>query len=154
MTSRRGRRHGRRSVDGGVGKVGAARIARAASFAKNGETDGAHEADADWTLVTETRRAKIDAARGGEFEEFSTAKVETGGGEKVLEESVAARGLDVGAAGDVRGLLEKRRVVFAEGEGVDGNGLTLRAEDGVHHGDVIGGVVLRALKTEHARSDA
>ena len=59
-----------------------------------------------------------DGARGGEFEEFSTAKVETGGGEKVLEESVAARGLDVGAAGDVRGLLEKRRVVFAEGEGV------------------------------------
>ena len=76
-------------VDGG-GKS-APHDARAASFAKNGETDGAHEADADWTLVTETRRAKIDAARGGEFEEFSTAKVETGGGEKVLEESAYAR---------------------------------------------------------------
>ena len=68
--------------------------------------------------------------------------------------SPRTRALDVGAAGDARGLLEKRRVVLAEGEGVDGNGLTLRAEDGVHHGDVIGGVVLRALKTEHARSDA
>lgn len=102
------------------GEVGAAGIARRSTFAKDAEAHRAHEADAHRTLVAETRGSKVDAARGGELEVRATAHVQGGGGEEVLKQTGAMRGLDVGAASDVRGLLEKRRIVLAERERVYG----------------------------------
>lgn len=102
------------------GEVGAAGIARRSTLAKDAEADRAHEADAHRTLVAETRGSKVDAARGGELEVGAAAHVQGGGGEEVLKQTGASRGLDVGAASDVRGLLEKRRIVLAERERVYG----------------------------------
>ena len=141
--------------DGGCGgEIGAASLTSVDALAENAQTDAADETDGDGTLVAETRGAEIDPARGGKFHVLSGVQIDASGAEEVLEEAVAAGGFDVGASGDVGGLLHKGRVVVAEHAAVNGNRLALGAKDGVHHGDVVGGVVLGALQAEDSRFDA
>ncbi len=141
-------------VSGDGGEIGAAGVAGFDALAENAETDAADETDGDGTLVAETRRAEIDPARGGEFHVLSRVQIDAGGGKEVLEEAIAARGFDVGASGDVGGLLHKGRIVVAEHAAVNGNRLALGAKNGVHHGDVISGIVLGALHAEDSRFDS
>jgi len=92
--------------------------------------------------VAKARCAEIHPPLIGQLKKFPRVAVGRGDAQQVLHQRVAPPRFVVEPAGDVRRLLQKGGVGVSQEARVYWDSRALRAEDGVHHRNVLRGVVL------------